>query len=52
MELKYAKDVKLITKADAFKLYLYGIEIVEELSHQEGGIWFKLYLYGIEMRRD
>ena len=49
MELKYDghlwKPVQL-----GFKLYLYGIEIVEELSHQEGGIWFKLYLYGIEIR--
>ena len=48
MELKYAITIKT-GAADLFKLYLYGIEILDWRRKQASIPWFKLYLYGIEI---
>ena len=50
MELKYIKFNKVVAKNNLFKLYLYGIEMMQENIISLSDISFKLYLYGIEIR--
>ena len=49
MELKYNIALANVGSPGAFKLYLYGIEIVARMSLEHAVDEFKLYLYGIEM---